>query len=365
MYDKKDATMTRGLAIICMVVLHLFCRVGDDVYGKPLLWLDKDRPFVYLFGFFSEICVPLYALCCGYARLVLQKRSQGDLYRGNLRRIGRLLVNYWAVLVVFSVLGLIFDGGKAIPGTIGDFIKAIFLLKSYNGAWWFLNTYIIPLLIPSGVLLFPVKRLNAYLGAALAFGLHLAYYLAVRFMGNIISYADNDFMFFIYKELDNFIRVLPYFYVGAFACKGDWVTKLYDKGKQLFGSKLKIVALACGVLLFAATNIIHLAASIPFVALATFLLFNVWEKGKVATAFFMFFGKHSTNIWLCHMFFYLTLFDGLAQKAKYPLLMLIFMFALCIAASYTIMGLIKLWGRAFEKIKGAHHEPLCSNRAGQ
>ena len=74
-YSKQDAVMTRGMAILCMVVLHLFCRTGKDVFGRPLLWINSTIPVVFLFGFFSEICVPLYSLCAGYivAQLSRQK----------------------------------------------------------------------------------------------------------------------------------------------------------------------------------------------------------------------------------------------------------------------------------------------------
>ena len=43
-YSKQDAVMIRGLAILCMVVLHLFCRTGKDVFGKPLLWINLRTP---------------------------------------------------------------------------------------------------------------------------------------------------------------------------------------------------------------------------------------------------------------------------------------------------------------------------------
>ncbi len=43
-YSKQDAVMIRGLAILCMVVLHLFCRTGKDVFGKPLLWINSTIP---------------------------------------------------------------------------------------------------------------------------------------------------------------------------------------------------------------------------------------------------------------------------------------------------------------------------------
>lgn len=32
-YNKQDAIMTKGLVILSMLVLHLFCRTGNDVYG--------------------------------------------------------------------------------------------------------------------------------------------------------------------------------------------------------------------------------------------------------------------------------------------------------------------------------------------
>ncbi len=69
--------MTHGLAILSMVILHLFCRTGESVYGTPLIWVNKTTPLVYYFGFFAEICVPLYTLCAGYARQLQCENSGG------------------------------------------------------------------------------------------------------------------------------------------------------------------------------------------------------------------------------------------------------------------------------------------------
>ena len=75
-YSKQDAVMTRGMAILCMVVLHLFCRTGKDVFGRPLLWINSTIPVVFLFGFFSEICVPLYSLSASKIRPRMEKRTK-------------------------------------------------------------------------------------------------------------------------------------------------------------------------------------------------------------------------------------------------------------------------------------------------
>lgn len=74
--DKNDANMFRGLAILSMLILHLFCRFGDDVYGTPLLWLNEKEPFVYWFGFFAEICVSLYSIQGGVRSVCFRSKRK-------------------------------------------------------------------------------------------------------------------------------------------------------------------------------------------------------------------------------------------------------------------------------------------------
>lgn len=53
-------------------------------------------------------------------------------------------------------------------------------------------------------------------------------------------------------------------------------------------------------------------------------------------------GKHSTNIWLSHMFFYFTLFNGLVFYAKYPLFIFMLMMVICLGVSYMVNALYRL-----------------------
>lgn len=43
-------------------------------YGTPLLWLNSTTPAVYILGWLSEICIPLYSICSGYAHYKLGGR---------------------------------------------------------------------------------------------------------------------------------------------------------------------------------------------------------------------------------------------------------------------------------------------------
>jgi hypothetical protein len=341
-YSKKDAIMTRGLAILSMVTLHLFCRLGDDVVFKPLIWISEGKPLVYWFGFFSEICVPLYSLSAGYAQYLLY--SQNKINKKSVTdRILKLMINYWIVLVLFCILGLLFDREGRIPGNWVYFLESIFLLHSYNGIWWYLKTYIILLIIPASVLMFPVQKLNGYKGVIACFLIDFSWYFSKQF--GLLSYihVNSEAGKFLINEAFDLIEVLPYFWCGAILCK----CKIFDKLNSFFEQKISIrkrnILLAWGgVTLFIVINIVSKAILIGPTAVVVFLGFNLMKKHPVIEEMFLFLGKHSTNIWLTHAFFYAIIFKDLIWRAKYPVIIIIFMLTLCIVTSYFILFVQRL-----------------------
>ncbi|MGL5904827.1 MAG: hypothetical protein ACRCZO_19235 [Cetobacterium sp.] len=61
-------------------------------------------------------------------------------------------------------------------------------------------------------------------------------------------------------------------------------------------------------------------------------------------------GKHSTNLWLIHMFFYMIYFKKLVYLPKYPILIYIWLIILCLPFSYLIDYLeIKIKGEIYGK----------------
>lgn len=343
-FSKKDAKMTQGFAVLCMLVLHLFCRTGADVLGTPLLWLNGETPFVYWLGFFAEICVPLYSFCAGYARMHLWEKGKTGM-RSNAKRIGRLMVNYWIIVFFFSAVCMLL-GIEDMPGSGTNFLKSLVLLHSYNGAWWYLNTYILCLLIPDRLILYPVKRLNVHTGIVCCLAVQVCTYLAERFgflsVGNCSGASG-----FVVKETVNLLQVLPHFWIGALLCKGRVLTHARAFWQKK-GCNAGLLVWALG--LFVCTNLIHKAVLTGIVAIAAFLLFNLWEKGNAAERVLTFLGDHSTNIWLTHMFFYAYVFKGLVEKAKYPIPMLLFMLALCIVVSYVIKGIQRILYRCIHSL---------------
>ena len=166
MLTKEDAKMSQGLAIIAMVTLHLFCRRDVDLYNVHVF--IGNTPLLYYIGLFGDICVPIYCFSSGYAQMVLYKKEEN--YRNKrIKRLKRFIFHFWLVVVLFSFIGLMI-GNKEIPGDLMTFLGNISLLRmNYNGAWWFVLTYVFLILL-SPTLINIVEK-NNYLVCFLVSGI--------------------------------------------------------------------------------------------------------------------------------------------------------------------------------------------------
>lgn len=333
---KEKTLMVKGLAILCMVILHLFCRKGNDLYGTPVLWLSSDVPAVYILGFLAEICVPLYSMCSGYAHYVIGENNRLG-FKSNVKRIFRFLLNYWIVVILFSLLGLLMHT-QDIPVSLPEFFKNLFMLStSYNGAWWYVATYVL-LCLCSGVIYTVVKKLHwivLFLIASFQYG---AMYVSDTLQ--LIPKTGNFVADFALRQFDNFFGdVLLCYMLGMLLVKLDVFGRIkyfLQNYVNIGGRKvatLKMVLLIC---VSAVVFMLEKAIIMPYYALFVFLIFNSFDIRGKAKSFFMFLGRHSTNIWLIHMFFYLCMFPGFVCSARYPILIFAYMMFLCIVVSIVI-----------------------------
>lgn len=325
--SRIEIRQTKGLAILSMIFLHLFCRKGVDVYGTPLLWVSSDTPLVYYLGFLSEICVPMYCLCRGYAHYRLGQ-SGGLSAKRNIKRGFKFPLNYWIVLVIFSLMGLVVQSNR-IPGSLGTFLGNAFLYHVlYNGAWWFVPTYILLLCISYGTYLL-VKRLHW----VVLFGIGSAELLFFALFGSQLfsAMSINYVMERIAIQVQNLSGWTIFSYVaGMVLAKYSLISKVRER------MSLNCLPLIILAVVSVGLCVIHKAILVPYYAILVFVILNVWKKPKVIVNTLNFLGTHSTNIWLVHMFFYLTLFPGLVQKLQYPVLMVAGMLIICVLVSYVV-----------------------------
>lgn len=326
---KEDNQMAKGVAIFGMVMLHLFCRGGVLPY-EPQIYVG-GTPVIYYLGLFGDLCVPTFCFCSGYAQLVLRKKEQHTYFQQNLIRLAKFLLNYWVVLITFSVIGLFFDKSGHIPGSAASFFGNFFLIRiSYNGAWWFVLTYIILIalspMIAKAVQCFPPQLI--FLGSGFVY--FISYLLRFVYVVEI----SNAALAWCYTQVCLLGTSQFPFVLGMQFQKHQIISELRTVPvSTLFRN---IVCILIPVAMFLLHSVEESLIVAPITGLSTIVCFHIMNKPKVLCKATYFLGKHSTNIWLVHMFFYLTLFKDFVFIAKYPLLILLFMLVICIVVSYGI-----------------------------
>lgn len=306
--SKKDTKMMQSLSVVAMLCLHLFDRWNYSELYQPLIYIF-DLPLSFYLGHFGDFCVMGFAFCSGYAHMV-QYRNAADkkaLYRHRLIGLLKLYINYWIILLLFTPLSLLMGNAERMPGSAWDVVLNFTGLNtSYNGACWYLLTYAIIVIISP--LLLKITQKRFLIVNAIAF---LAVYLAafyIRFQLPHNSWA-----------LDQFGKLgmtLFEYMMGVYCVK----LGVFDKIQKAV-RRLPIIALNVLLLLVVFAAVYARAKIIPsvvFAPISGFLFltaFWLWNKPRFVEKSLLFVGKHSTNIWLVHMFFYASIFDKLVFVA--------------------------------------------------
>lgn len=328
---RNDTKAIQGMAILFMLALHLFCRRDDLPYTATLY--IKDIPILYYLGLWGDQCVALFCFCAGYAAYLQQEQHEKKTYISySIKRVTKLLLNYWIVVLLFSLIGLLVGKSDSIPGSFLNFLGNFFLLSnSYNGAWWFLLIYV--LLVALSPLLYRIiKKQN---GVIVLGGISIIYFFSYLIRFGILVVPDMGVIFnwLIRQSVLLGTAVLPYVF-GMLFYKKTIVSKI----RKLGGCFPNFTIIVLTIIAFGVCIVTHgIEESLilaPIYAVITVCVVSLW-KGKVIILLKNI-GEHSTNIWLIHMFYYLVLFDGFIFVFRYPILIYIMMFGLCMGSSFIV-----------------------------
>ena len=275
-YNKNCTAFLKGVAIILMVAHHMWA------FKSPADFMGMDPHLASLFiglGKAGKICVAMFVFISGYGLFL--KRNDGILQ--NIKRVYMTAIHFWVtvlpILLAFFLAGFYkFD--------IIEFLKnMLFLVNSYNGHWWFMQTYLLFLIFfPLLVLLFKFKLTEIM---SLLFSFTLFRFLA---------YEMQD-----YPPVHHFLYYIPFLFLGATFAKHNLFQKITDckKKKTLLVCCLSLSIALLGLRMYTGFSEM-LFALIP-VFFSCFLIYpmpsNLFSRGLVSL------GKISMGIWLVHFFF--------------------------------------------------------------
>ena len=305
-----QSKIIKTIAIIMMLCLHLFNRPYEGLF-TPVLFIRK-HPLSYFISLFSDACVPIF-LFSGYGLYFKYQKDKQALLKSNGIQLFKLYINYWLVVLLFAVLLGVLLSKEGYPGTFTKFALNFFGLESsYNGAWWFFFTYIL-LTLTSPFLFKILESFNTWLFIAFVF---LFYFVSFYYRIYNSDLFTNPYLAWFFKQFYLIGTSLFPFIVGALVLQKSWHKQFSNR----FGAlKHKNVAALLGIgILILIHGFIPNFVIAPFLAIPFIFLWNQIALGKYMERFLLWLSDHATNLWLVHMFFYMTYFRIFYLCPKIP-----------------------------------------------
>lgn len=327
---KTDTKMMQGVAIFAMVMLHLFDTYDYGSKFIPSVFLF-GYPLVFYFAQLSDFCVMAFAFCSGYAHMA--QYGQPNYYKRRLIGLFGVYINFWIVLILFSVISIIAGNGSTMPGNLSTFIGNFTSIHlSYNGAWWYILTYAL-ISISSPVLL----KMSGFTGKrkVLFVLLFFSCLYCAAYYERFTLCSSNWFL----HQFGLYGMTATEYIMGSFAYEHKAFSRIISCWNNLIKNPIinKVMSLLLFFLLLLSRTLI--LPQLFFAPLSGFLLLLLFQKTKKPVWFkncLLMLGIHSTNIWLTHMFFYLYIFIDFVYVAKYPILIMMLMMAITIFVSIII-----------------------------
>ena len=217
------------------------------------------------------------------------------------------------------------------PGNLKTFLLTFTAINpAYNGAWWFLTTYIILVLLSPYINKIVIKY-NTVVIIGLSLIIYFAGYIQ-RIMVPIVT--SSEVINYILRQAALFGTSQLPFIIGSIFAHRKLYSKIYNLANK---SKLKnLLCISIIILMIIAHGFVQTLFVAVFTGIIFVVAFNLIDKPMWLDNLLSYLSKHSTNMWLVHMFFYMVFFKGLVYAPKYPILIFVWLVVLCLGASYII-----------------------------
>ena len=328
--NKETSLELKGIAILLMLLLHLFNTQERVAACTTYVMFWNHKPLVYALSRVAGFCVPIYLFVSGYGHAISLLR--GRLNFGHcLQRIRKLYVNFWVIFFIFIPIAC-WVQPTAYPRGATVFLQNMIGLDfSYNKEWWFLLPYVVLALLSPFLFRAVAQKTNTgdYRIGKAPLLLTAAVYLLVTTCGKYLpdSLSQQPLIVLFLNTL----KLLFVFIAAAAFAFNQWFERLQAWPRRK--SHLFLVCLLALCLLRMSLGPSFLNAFFVLVCIPLYVLLSRpnWLK-----RFLMFFGKHSTNMWLCHTFFAYYIWGEWFYGLRYPLLIYLALVAASLGVSMLV-----------------------------
>ena len=324
---KKQTKSLQGIAILFMLGLHLFNRIDiAGFYDVKIYW--GGIPLLTYISYIFDACVPIYLFCSGYGLYVSE--ASGNTMKKRIQRVFKLLIRFWIIMILTCCVGYIMGMREQFPGSWLNFVLNALLIKSsYVGSFWFVQTYTILVLL-SGVFFKLIKKYSYWIVLPISLILYagafgIEYIVLERIQIEAVALLVNALMLFMRSQFS--------FVIGMIMAKEEIVDRWRLLSKIRNNPVLPWLLLILVIVVRA--NLRHMIFA-PFSAVALIVLFGTYSWGGAGEKILLFFGKHSTNMWLTHMQFYMIFAPTLVFGSRNVFVIMLTLVLFSLVASYVV-----------------------------
>lgn len=324
--SKQQSTVLKGIAILMMLCYHLFGSAELTEQCTPLLYIDGEPVARML----SMACYPVsfFLILSGYGLSFVCQQGRLNA-KAQLRRLLKLYIHYWLILLIFVTIGYFLRPDIYIIDLRHLAANITGFNCTYNGETWFLLPYAILCLL--AVWFVPLLlRIDNWLKVLLWTGIYAAVYVLMKWV--ILSTEIMGVCTLFLRLLWNLIVCFFYFVLGVVLyrltarigthfrfIRNNWLTLLLLLLIMVVKSQFK-VTLADG-----------------FYAFAFIVLFLQLDVHPTVTNVLHLLGRHSMPMWMTHTFFAVYLFADFIYGFRYPPLIFVVLVIVCYVTAIPIM----------------------------
>lgn len=333
--NKDTSLELKGLAILLMLLLHLFNTQERVAECTTFVQFWNHKPLVYALSRVAGFCVPIYLFVSGYGHAISFLHGRLN-FRHCLQRVFKLYVNFWIIFFLFIPIACWLKPA-AYPRGIGVFLQNLIGLDfSYNEEWWFLLPYVVLALLSPFLFRAIAQKTdtgNTRIGTVPLF-LAAAVYLLITTCGKYLPepFAQHPLVILC---LNTFKLLFVFLAAAAFAFN-HWFERVQAWPRRRRNLCLVVLLALCLLRMSLGPSFLNAFFVLVCIPLYVFIHRPIWLK-----RFLMFFGKHSTNMWLCHTFFAYYLWSEWFYGLRYPLLVYTALVIVSLGVSMLVLPVYK------------------------